>query len=161
MTNVTCGTSALKKKKKTTKPKDRNPFIRKHPIHSGARVVGGYIPLRLSDYIALVAIFRNTTISEILRGLFDEFEDKSEPEDHVIRVLANRAHTEWVRRLKERQDTPGWRTHQEILARYREYQLETAAILTTKRGVSDGKAQEIIHEMEEIYGLGSRINETY
>ena len=151
--NAKNGTTALRKKKVDLLGSEGDPFSIAWPTSGGDKLVGGYIPRRDADYLNLLALYRGTTLSAIVREKIDEIIEQGEEEEFVIRALANRAQTEWKRRLQLNRGEPRWRTSHEILARFREYQHEMKLRLM-KRNIQETKALQIVKEMEILYGLG-------
>lgn len=132
----------------------QDPFYVENPKNVGkdAKMVGGYVPRRLADYVTLLAVFHNTTTSDIFRRMVNYWVEHEEPEDSIIRILANRAYKEWVRRLNKYRGQSKWSTPDEIMARFREYEYELKLRLY-KRRMPEPKAVEVIQRMEIMYGV--------
>jgi hypothetical protein len=144
--------NASKKKKKVNLP-EGDPFSIDWPVKGGDKLVGGYVPRRDADYLNLLALYRGSTLSAIIREKIDEVIENGEEEEFIIRALANRAQGEWKRRLLLNQGQAKWDASADILARFREYQYEMKLRLM-KRNIEETKALEIVKEMEALYGLG-------
>lgn len=143
--------SKPKKMDKDPNPTERNPFSITWPNKGGDKLVGGYLPRRDADYLNLLALYRGTTMSDIFREAVEKIRDDSEPEDHLIQVLATRAGTEWASRLESNQGNSGWLTKADVYARYREYEQEMRLLLL-KRNIAENMIRRIVKRMETLYG---------
>lgn len=131
---------------------DSNPFSIQWPTEGGQKLVGGYIPQRDADYLALLAACRTTTISDLVRqALRKLIEEQEEPEDTMIQWLVEKTGGEWQSRLKKNQGEPGWLDRADVTARFREFQQEVR-LLMIKRSLGENLIIRIVNKMEALYG---------
>lgn len=122
------------------------------PVGKDASLVGAYVPRQLADYIRLLALYYNTTSSDIIRATIRERLENEEPEDSIVRILASRAYREWQRRLDEKRGQPGWQSQDDLRKRFGEYEQEMKQTLL-KRKITLPKIMEVLEKMEQIYGV--------
>jgi hypothetical protein len=160
--NVKNGMTVSKRKKmpkKSPKPRiklpgnssDSNPFSIQWPTEGGQKLVGGYVPQRDADYLALLAACRSTTISGLLRQAIQRLIDEGEPEEDMVQLLVDKTGLEWRKRLETNQGESGWINRVDVIARFREYQQETRLLLI-KRSLSEPLIMRIVKRMENQYG---------
>jgi hypothetical protein len=116
----------------------------------GTKLVGAYVPPQYADYISLFALYRNTTSSDIIRGLIGQFIENELPVDEIIASLVSSAHVEWEIRLADNEEKEGWKTPSNISMRYQEYQREIRSILT-KRKIPDNVITQILKHLKLMY----------
>ena len=122
----------------------------------GDKIVSAYLPWSMANLLALIAVREGTSISNLLGDIVNRYVTENESEETTIRVLASRAHNEWVRRLTQfRGRVDGWRNEKEIATRYREYQDEMKIALQRRR-VIEPNAVQVVQTMELMYGLGGK-----
>lgn len=124
---------------------------------TGGKLVGGYVPLPVADYLGLLALYHKTTVSNIIREMIQHRIDNEEPEELIINTLANRAYKEWFKRLKANSRKKDWKSNEDLIARFREFELEVKFRLL-KRKVNEPKAIEIIQVLEEKFFSGGMID---
>ena len=117
-----------------------------------ASLVGAYVPRQLADYVRLLALYYNTTSSEIIRATIRERLENEEPEDSIIRILASRAYREWQRRLDEKRRQPGWQSQDDLRKRFGEFEEEMKQTLF-KRKITLPKIMGVLEQMESTYGV--------
>ena len=117
-----------------------------------ASLVGAYVPRQLADYVRLLALYYNTTSSDIIRATIRERLENEEPEDSIIRILASRAYREWQRRLDEKRRQPGWQSQDDLRKRFGEFEEEMKQTLF-KRKITLPKIMGILEQMESTYGV--------
>lgn len=80
----------------------KDPFeIEKDDHYKQGKLVGGYVPRRLAEYLSLLALYKNATTQSILREIIEFWSQNQEPRDAIIQTLADRAYQEWARRKRE------------------------------------------------------------
>lgn len=131
---------------------NNNPFAltSPKPVGKDSKLVGSWFPYQLADYTALIAVYYNVTVSEVLRKMAQRWIEDEDPEESIIRILAGRAYREWQARLQEYRNQKYW-NEAHIQTRFKEYKEEVKKYLT-KRRISEYKAREVIEQMEMIYG---------
>ena len=122
------------------------------PVGKDASLLGAYVPRQLVDYIHLLALYYNTTSSDVIRTTIRERLENEEPEDSIVRILASRAYREWQRRLDERRKQPGWQSQDNLRKRFSEYEQEMKQTLL-KRKITLPKIMEVLEQMENTYGV--------
>jgi len=122
------------------------------PVGKGAGLVGAYVPRQMADYIRLLALYYNTTSSDVIRATIRERVENEEPENSVVRILASRAYREWQQRLDEKKGQSGWQSQDDRHKRFTEYEQEIKNTLF-KRHITAPKVMEILEKMEQIYGV--------
>jgi|GEM_PF-2118652 len=65
------------------------------------KLVGGYVPRHLAEYIRLLAVYQGVTTQNLLEQMIEYWHSIHDNEDTITEVLADRAYQEWVRRKKE------------------------------------------------------------
>ena len=128
-----------------------NPFSIQWPTEGGNRLVGGYIPQRDADYLALVAACQSTTISNLIRQAIALLIKGRDSEEQMIQTLVDKAGHEWQTRLQANKEIPGWLDLADVRARFREYQQEMRLLLI-KRGLSESLILRIVNKTENQYG---------
>lgn len=128
----------------------RDPFATREDDRSNKKMVGAYVPRPRADYIALLAIHKNCTISKLLLGAIDYYllGEETEAEEIIIQELCNRAHSEWKHRLEKEEKRLN---STEMMKKWREYQQELKTLLKKKK-ISDEKADEVIEHLDATYG---------
>jgi len=128
-----------------------NPFKIEWPQSGGTKLVGAYIPKIHADYLNLLALYKETTASNIVRYAIQEAIKHEISEEEIISTLVSQAIKEWNERLKKNGGEAGWFDRIDIMARFREYQQELRLLLV-KRSISDELILRIIKKFEHIYG---------
>lgn len=160
--SVKNGMTASKRKKTRKQPPKKqlqmpgnssasNPFKIEWPSTGGNKLVGAYIPRRDADYLNLVALYKGTTASQMLRQVLEKVIQDAVPEEDIIDSLVNMAIQEWESRLKTNQGEPGWLERIDLMARWREYQQEMRLLLV-KRSIADSLIVRIIRKLEIAQG---------
>lgn len=135
---------------------DKNPFSVKSK-QSGERFVGAYLPQHIVDYLNLLAVYRQSTITNLLIELLGQYADnQEEPVDYLTRILAQRAYNEWAKRLKQNKYNQGWKDQEQVVNQYRKYEDEIRKTLHNRK-VPEPWVTEIIQKMENMYGIGDVI----
>lgn len=125
---------------------------------TGGKLVGGYVPLPVADYLGLLALYHKTTVSNLIREMLQNKIENEEPEEHIINILAKRAYSDWLKRLKENQSKKAWKTPEDIIARFREFEIEVKFRLL-KRKINEPKVVEILQVMENLFFSGGIVDE--
>lgn len=132
---------------------NRDPFAINDEQKSQERLVGAYVSQPMYEYLTLLAVYHNATITSTFRRMIEYWSENEEPEENIMRILANRAYNEWCRRCMDNKDKSGWISTQDKLKKFREYENKMKDKLR-KRKVSEPKITAIIQDMEMQYGIG-------
>ncbi len=104
-------------------------------------LAGGYIPRQLADQLALLAMFHNTSRSEIIRTLITERVENDKQVPDIIKALAKRLISSWEEmREKNRLRAPT----------FAEFCRNAQSILDHKK-ISTVHSQMILIKAKEIY----------
>lgn len=103
---VNFGKNVMTQKKKDNDDKlmeKKDPFKTERDSDSylSGKLVGGYVPLPVSQRLRLLAVYNETSIQKTLQQIIIEWTTEKEPENSMIETLADRAYMEWKRRLNE------------------------------------------------------------
>ena len=128
----------------------------------GHKLLQVEIPPQDWDYLVLQALYNYKTLAGLVRELLEEWinEKTNLDHDHVVRVLASRAYSEWTQRLAKRGGKPFWQTNTEIASRFREFEVE-AKIRLMKRGLAEQYADEIVSVITSMRNLDPNISSDF
>jgi len=128
--------------------KGQDPFKVDFVNPDGEKLIGGYFPRSLADYISVLALYEGSSVSSVLRRMIDEYIQYREEETYMIRVLANRAYKEWRRRWEENKHKETWQNR--AGDKFEEYLKELQGRLI-KRGLTKEKADEVTEQIKLLY----------
>lgn len=117
-----------------------NLFAKKRKARTiDSRLVGGYLPLPVAERLRLIALYKGSSIQNILQNIIEDWSNKFESDDVIINEVAKLAKEEWKRRRIE--SIPG---------DYSLY-LEEVVSLLKKRKISEKYIDEIIEILRGWY----------
>lgn len=126
------------------------PFATKTENHFNKRkMIGVYIEKEHASYLSLYALYRNTTISDILRELVFEYIQGKEKEEKLLQHIAKEAVTEWRRWILKNNGLPGWRNSEQLSNRWDDFKKEAVKNLK-KRKIYPDIITKILDLMENI-----------
>lgn len=133
------------------KPKD--PFTIRYKNPQGDKLVGGYFPRPVADYLVLAGMYEASSTSTILRRLIDNFVETGVEERQIIETLAERGYQEWLSRIRGKYHPP----------KYSEYEgfIKEMQDTLIRKGLSAEKADEVVSQIELKVSpsIGSMIND--
>ncbi len=128
----------------------RDPFqIERDDHYKSGRMIGGYVPRHLAEYIHLLALYHNQTSQAVLRQLIEHWLAEQEPQGSILTTLADRAHNEWRRRCIEFKKDPEWKTLRERSKQFTWYKKEVRGRLQKKK-IADGFIEKILTELHRL-----------
>lgn len=105
-----------------------NPFSLQWPDKGGTKLIGAYISQHDADYLSLLAIYKSSTASDLMRQAIQDMIkkciDAGESEDFIIQVMVKRALEEWEYRLQINNGEYGWRDRIDLNMKFEKYQDE-------------------------------------
>lgn len=99
VTNVPNGKSASMPNKEPLIKRDPFWTERDATSYITGKMVGGNIPLPLSEYLNLLAAYYELSIQGVLQRIIKEWCEDREPVVGILETLVDRALMEWTRRL--------------------------------------------------------------
>lgn len=130
--------------------KDKDPFQVRASNFGGEKLVAGYVPQHIADYISLASYYEGVTVSSIVRRLIDSYIQAQDSEQYLVKVLANRAYNEFLKRYEARKKQMSWRPAA-VPERYEEFKEEMERSIKRRSFMSDQKAEEIVAQMDLLY----------
>ncbi len=128
----------------------RDPFfVEREDHYKSGKMVGGYVPRHLADYIHLLALYHNQTAQAVLRHLIEHWLAEQEPQDSILTALADRAYSEWLRRCQEYKKDPEWRTLRERSKQFTWYKKEVRDRLQKKK-IANDFIEKILTELHRL-----------
>lgn len=106
-------------------------------VFTEQRLVGAYVPHHLADYLGLLALYKHTNRSDLIRIQVEELEKTNKKIPDMIKTLARRAIVRW------------WNQSSRKPLSYEEYEKRTQRTLQ-KRKISNTHIQQILEEMREL-----------
>ena len=113
------------------------------------KLMGVYIDKNEAVYLHLNALYKNTSISEILRELIKEFINKNENKDYIITQIAEKAHETWKEYQSKNIGKIGWKGAEQIAMRWDNYKIIAISNLKKKK-IFPEIIDKIIRLMEEM-----------
>ena len=90
--------------------KNRDPFLLikedNFSLKKDNFLVGGYLPTFIAEYMRTYALYKNISLSSVLRTILEEWMDKQPTEEILVGDLVERAFMEWCRRDED--DGKAW-----------------------------------------------------
>jgi len=113
------------------------------------KLVGAYVPRQTADYLSLLALYHNKSVSKIIEEMIDKRISTEEPPDAIVRILANRALNEWNKRLQNKKNSHGWKDYDDIRRRWGAFKEELREQLK-RRKLQEYQIEQIVSTLQEI-----------
>lgn len=121
--------------------------------YKSGKMVGGYVPRQLAEYVHLLALYHNQTAQTVLRQIIEYWLAEQEPQNSILIALADRAYTEWLRRCRESVKDPEWKGLRERAKQFTRYKKEIRDRLQ-KRKIADEHIEKILQELHRLRKAG-------
>ncbi len=131
-----------------------DPFaIERDGHYKSGKMVGGYVPRHLAEYVHLLALYHNRTAQTVLRQIIEHWLEDQEPVGSILTALADRAYTEWLRRCREFAKDPDWKGLRDRSKHFTSYKKEVRTRLQ-KRKIADEYIERVLQELHRLRKAG-------
>lgn len=118
----------------------RNPFKNNRLSEDckNRRMVGGYFPTHLADYIRIISLYHRTSVQQTLQQIATEWRENSGvSEDKIAAELAERAQDEWYRRGNSKRSSK----------KEREIYMREIRIILTRKKIAEQYTEMVIDKL--------------
>lgn len=120
--------------------------------HKNKKLVGAYIPRQLSYDLALIVLYRHTSVSAVLEEIITNHVENHEPVPDIIEIMANRTYQLWAKKKnKHIYKHPTWKEPSHVKNRFDQF-VEYARLSLRRRKISEHHTNEIIRLFIQMAG---------
>ena len=113
------------------------------------KLVGAYLDKEDAIYLHLFALYKDKSISEILREIVSIYIEDKEGKEYIIGCVAQNAHEDWKQWFFKNKGKVGWKSPEQVSLRWNDFK-NTAIQNLQKRKIPVNIIQEIIDKMEKL-----------
>ena len=115
------------------------------------KLIGVYMDKSIARYLSLYALWKDTTVSGVLRDLIYTYVKDKEKVEYMLNEIAKKAHDEWLEWYDRNmtKGIQGWRTAEQVGNRWDEFREQAESNLMQRR-VDVKFIESILEKMQNL-----------